>query len=92
MTDSSAAPSAGADGGVHKRGAVIQMAAGAALLSSTSLFVVYAHVAPTVSGFYRMLFGGGMLLAWVVLSGGWRPLAWRDVWLALLLRQVSPPI
>jgi drug/metabolite transporter (DMT)-like permease len=84
MTDSSTAVPAGAAGDAHLRRAVIQMAVGAALLSSTSLFVVYAQVPPTVSGFYRMLFGGGMLLAWVAASGGWRRLVWRDAVLALL--------
>jgi drug/metabolite transporter (DMT)-like permease len=66
------------------RVAIIQMAVGAMLLSSTSLFVVYAHTAPTVSGFYRMFFGGGMLLMWVALRGGWQRFFWRDLGWALL--------
>ncbi|HUA81021.1 MAG TPA: DMT family transporter [Dyella sp.] len=84
MTDSAAAAPASAGSDTHRRAHVMQMAAGAALLSCTSLFVVYARTAPTVSGFYRMLFGGGMLLAWVVISGGWQRVVWRDLWLALL--------
>jgi drug/metabolite transporter (DMT)-like permease len=84
MTGSSVAVPAGAGSEVSMRGAIIQMAIGASLLSSTSLFVVYAQAAPTVSGFYRMLFGGGMLLVWVAISGKWRPMAWRDLGLAVL--------
>src|SRR5579884_3720808 len=45
------------------RGALLRMTAGAALISTTSIFVRWAHVAPTVSAFYRMLFGGLMLPA-----------------------------
>lgn len=84
MTDSSPAASTHAGSDASMRAAVAQMAVGAALLSSTSLFVVYAHAAPTVSGFYRMLFGGGMLLGWIAISGGWRRVAWRDLGFALL--------
>ncbi|MEI7036542.1 DMT family transporter [Fulvimonas yonginensis] len=64
--------------------AIGRMALGAALLSSTGIFVVLAQVAPTVSAFYRMLFGGTMLLAWVALGRGWVHVGWRDVALALL--------
>lgn len=64
--------------------AVWQMAAGAMLLSSTGIFVALAQVPPTVSAFYRMLFGGAMLLAWVAWSGRWRRVARRDVALAAL--------
>ncbi|WP_233841135.1 DMT family transporter [Dyella sp. 2HG41-7] len=84
MADSSAAAPASAGSDTHRRAHVVQMAVGAALLSSTSLFVVYAHAAPTVSGFYRMLFGGSMLLAWVMISGGWQRIIWRDLLLAIL--------
>lgn len=35
---------------------------GAAMVSFTSVFVELANVGPTVSAFYRMLFGGGILL------------------------------
>lgn len=44
------------------RNAVLGMALGAALISTTSIFVRFAHVAPTVSAFYRMFFGGSILL------------------------------
>jgi drug/metabolite transporter (DMT)-like permease len=60
------------------------MALGAMLLSSTGIFVVLAQVAPTVSAFYRMLFGGAMLLGWVVLGRRWAPVRGRDLALALL--------
>lgn len=64
--------------------AVGRMALGAMLLSSTGIFVVLAQVAPTVSAFYRMLFGGAMLLGWVALGRRWVRIGWRDVALALL--------
>jgi len=61
-----------------------RMALGAMLLSTTSIFVVLAQVAPTVSAFYRMLFGGAMLLGWVALTRRWVRIGWRDLLLALL--------
>ncbi|MGN2249130.1 DMT family transporter [Frateuria edaphi] len=64
--------------------AVGRMALGAMLLSTTSIFVVLAQVAPTVSAFYRMLFGGAMLLGWVALTRRWVRIGWRDLGLALL--------
>lgn len=60
------------------------MAVGAMLLSTTGIFVALAQVPPTVSGFYRMMFGGAMLLAWVALSGRWKAVTRRDLTLALL--------
>jgi drug/metabolite transporter (DMT)-like permease len=79
MSDASIATPAGVGSEVPMRTAVMQMAIGAMLLSSTSLFVVYAHTAPTVSGFYRMFFGGSMLLAWVAVRGTWQRFTWRDL-------------
>jgi drug/metabolite transporter (DMT)-like permease len=64
--------------------AVVRMGLGAMLLSTTSIFVVLAQVAPTVSAFYRMLFGGVILLGWVVLRGQWQRVSRRDWLLALL--------
>jgi drug/metabolite transporter (DMT)-like permease len=84
MSDSSNSAPAGAGSEASMRSAILQMAIGASLLSSTSLFVVYAHTAPTVSAFYRMFFGGCMLLVWVVARGAWQSFAWRDVAWALL--------
>jgi drug/metabolite transporter (DMT)-like permease len=66
------------------RAALLQMIAGATAISTTSLFVKLAHVAPTVSAFYRMAFGGGMLLVGLVALGQWRRVAWSDLgWLLI---------
>jgi drug/metabolite transporter (DMT)-like permease len=66
------------------RGALIKMTAGAALISTTSIFVRWAHVEPTVSAFYRMLFGGIMLVALLAIRGEWRKFGVRDLlWLTL---------
>jgi drug/metabolite transporter (DMT)-like permease len=43
--------------------AMAQLVAGAIMISFSAVFVRLVHVAPTVSAFYRMLFGGGILLA-----------------------------
>ena len=65
------------------RSAVLGMACGAALISTTSIFVRWAHVAPTVSAFYRMFFGGSILLAMLLLRRQLR-FALADVaWLLL---------
>jgi len=65
-------------------GAMGRMVLGAALLSSTGIFVALVSVPPTVSAFYRMVFGGTLLLAWVLLSGRWQRVGWRDLALATL--------
>src|SRR5690606_20199871 len=66
------------------RAALLQMIIGACAISTTSIFVKYANVGPTVSGFYRMAFGGLMLLAWLVATRGWKPLRWSDIgWLLI---------
>lgn len=54
------------------RSALFEMMLGAAAISTTSLFVKVAHVGPTISAFYRMGFGGLMLLAGLVAFGQWR--------------------
>jgi drug/metabolite transporter (DMT)-like permease len=65
-------------------GALIRMVVGAALISTTSIFVRYAHVAPTVSAFYRVALGGGMLIALLIVRGQWRGVGWKDaLWLVL---------
>jgi len=64
------------------RRALLQMLAGAILISTTSIFVKLAHVGPTISGFYRMGFGGVMLLVGLLALGQWRRLRLADVlWL-----------
>jgi len=66
------------------RGALIRMAAGAAMISTTSIFVRWAHVPPSVSALYRMLFGGAMLLVLLVVRREWRRFGAGDVvWLTL---------
>jgi drug/metabolite transporter (DMT)-like permease len=66
------------------RAALIEMIVGAAAISTTSLFVKLAHVAPTVSAFYRMAFGGAMLLIGLVALGRWQRLRAADfLWLLL---------
>lgn len=59
--------------------AVWRMTLGAALLSTTGIFVAYTSVPATVSAFYRMAFGGAMLLAWVALRGRWQAIGLRDL-------------
>ncbi|TLY48387.1 MAG: DMT family transporter [Gammaproteobacteria bacterium] len=60
------------------------MIAGAALISTTSIFVRWAHVPPTVSAFYRMAFGGAMLAILLALQRQWRGVGMRDAaWLVL---------
>ncbi len=67
-----------------ERQPLIQMIVGACAISTTSIFVKYAHVGPTVSGFYRMAFGGLMLLAWLVATRQWQRVRWSDLgWLLL---------
>jgi drug/metabolite transporter (DMT)-like permease len=64
------------------RAALVQMILGAIAISTTSLFVKLAHVGPTMSGFYRMGFGGLMLLVGLVALRQWQGLRWRDIaWL-----------
>lgn len=66
------------------RAALIEMIAGAAAISTTSVFVKLAHVGPTVSAFYRMAFGGGMLLIGLVALGRWRRVRVSEVgWLLI---------
>ncbi len=67
-----------------QRAALWRMAGGAALISTTSIFVKLAHVDPTASAFYRMLFGGLMLLLLLLAGGGWRRIGISDLlWLFL---------
>ncbi len=66
------------------RAALVQMIVGAAAISTTSLFVEVAHVGPTMSAFYRMAFGGVMLLVGLIALGQWRRVRLSDIaWLAI---------
>ena len=56
------------------RPALLQMVAGAALISTSSIFVRLAHVGPTVSAFYRVAFGGLFLFAGLLAFGRWQRL------------------
>jgi drug/metabolite transporter (DMT)-like permease len=61
--------------------AYLRLTLGAAMISFAPVFVRVVDVPPTASAFYRVLFGGLMLLGWLVLSrrGRWparRTLAW----------------
>ncbi|MBB5016519.1 DMT family transporter [Rehaibacterium terrae] len=60
------------------RGALWSLIAGAALISTTGVLVRYADVAPTVSAFWRMAFGGVMLAGFLAVARQWRPAALRD--------------
>ncbi len=61
------------------RRALAWMLAGAALIGTNGLMVRVAGTPPTISAFYRMLFAGVLLVLFVRLSGGWRPLS-RTIW------------
>jgi drug/metabolite transporter (DMT)-like permease len=84
MNDTSFRTPQRVDAALTVRGAALRMGAGAALLSTTSIFVALAQVPPTISAFYRMLFGGMLLLVWTALSGQWRPVSRRDTLLLVL--------
>jgi len=60
------------------------MVVGAALISTTAIFVRCAHVAPVVSAFYRVAFGGAMLAVLLAVRRQWHGLGWKDaLWLVL---------
>lgn len=63
---------------------ILLLAAGAFLISFSAVFVKLAQVPPTTAGFYRVLIGGLMLLALVLIRGQklWR--GFRSFWLAVL--------
>lgn len=66
------------------RGALVEMVVGAAVISTTSLFVKWAHVSPTMSAFYRVAFGGVMLLVILVATRRWQRISLSDIgWLAI---------
>lgn len=61
-----------------------QLIAGAVMISFSAVFVKLVHVPPTVSGFYRVFFGGVILLG-VVLWRHEHPRLDRASWIKLLL-------
>ncbi|MEP7042074.1 MAG: DMT family transporter [Dokdonella sp.] len=66
------------------RAALLQMIVGAAAISTTSVFVKLAHVGPTVSAFYRMAFGGAMLLIGLLALRRWQRVSVHDLgWLLI---------
>ncbi|WP_407354232.1 DMT family transporter [Luteimonas sp. R10] len=67
-----------------EHGALLWMLTGAALIGTNALMVRFAETPPTVSAFYRMLFGGLLLLLLVAAQRDWRPLPGR-VWLWTLV-------
>lgn len=60
------------------RGPLLMMIGGGAFISTTSVLVKFAHVPPTVSAFWRMLFGGVMLSIALVALRQWRAMRWSD--------------
>lgn len=57
---------------------------GAAMVSFTSIFVELAEVGPTVSAFYRMLFGGLILLVITLLRGDRLWYGIKSLWIPFL--------
>ena len=68
----------------RKNAAVFYLAAGAFMISFSGVWVKVAHVTPTIAGFYRVFFGGILLLAAAVWKReiSWR--GWRHIMLAFL--------
>jgi drug/metabolite transporter (DMT)-like permease len=58
------------------RGALAAMALGAALISTSAVFVKWVQIGPTASAFWRMGLAAVLLLAWLLrpkVRAGWRP-------------------
>lgn len=56
------------------RAAIWQVTIGAVLISFSAVFVKLSSTGPTVAGFYRVAFGGAILVPWVLVRGDslWR--------------------
>jgi drug/metabolite transporter (DMT)-like permease len=67
-----------------RRGALLSMTAGAAIIGTNGLMVRIAETPPTVSAFWRMLFAGVMLLLYVFATRAWRNLPPRALAWALV--------
>lgn len=48
---------------------MLQLGIGATMISFSAVFVKLAHVGPTMAGFYRMVFGGLMLVVLLIIRG-----------------------
>lgn len=70
------------------RAALLMLALGACLISTTGILVSYADVPATVSGFWRMAFGGVILAVALVVLRQWRPTT-PAIWLWMLLPAVA---
>lgn len=60
----------------YTRGSLAAMALGAALISTSAVFVKWVGIGPTASAFWRMGLASVLLLAWVVrpkVRAGWKP-------------------
>lgn len=62
------------------RTALLMLAAGAALISTTGVLVRYANVPATISGFWRMAFGGIVLTVALIALRQWQRSTARDWW------------
>lgn len=67
-----------------RRGALLSLLAGAALIGTNAMMVRAAHMPPTVSAFWRMLFAGLMLVLFLRATGRWQALPAR-AWIWALL-------
>lgn len=66
------------------RAALPSLLAGAACISTAAPLAVASGLPPTISAFWRMAFGGLMLLGFLHASGRWRPARGSDwAWMAL---------
>jgi len=70
------------------RSALIMLAGGAALISTTGVLVRYADVPATISGFWRMAFGGIVLAVALRVLRQWQRASARD-WLWMIVPAVA---
>ncbi len=70
------------------RTALVMLATGAALISTTGILVRYADVPATVSGFWRMAFGGTVLTVALLALRQWQRSSARD-WLWMIVPSVA---
>jgi drug/metabolite transporter (DMT)-like permease len=66
---------------LKKQSGTPQMLTGSILISFSAVFVKLSHIGPTMSGFYRLLFGAGFLCVIVLIKRdsvwkGWGPFGW----------------